>query len=119
MVVSGDPSLLDQIDTVIQAIAAKLSDRSNTGSDLGALIATAVTNEATTNAVVDTMAAQVVTSDAVADTMTTNLATVQTLLDALNAQTGTGIGITADVEPVATAATLHEWIAAAIITETP
>jgi hypothetical protein len=72
--------LLKQIDDELQAIQKKLRDGSGTGSDLGALVATLLANEATTNAVVDTLTTNVDTSAAL----------LVTLLDSADA--GIGIG---------------------------
>ena len=101
MSTSTGPTLLAQIDTELQSIQAKLRDGSATGSNLGALIATMVTNEAITNAVTDTL--------------TTNVDTTNTVLDALVLGSGTGLG---KITEVPLDDDLHTWIAAAIVTET-
>lgn len=83
---NDQPSLLTQIDTELQLIQAKLTDTAQTGSNLAAIIATAVTNEATTNAVIDTLTTNVDVTAAL----------LVTLLDSGNA--GTGLGPVASMQ---------------------
>ncbi len=75
--------MLEQIDTELQSIQAKLRDGSGTGSDLGALLVTLLANIATTDTVADTLAAQVVTSDAVVDVLTSAMTTSKALMVSL------------------------------------
>ena len=90
-------TILDQISVELNKIQVKLSDSAGSG-DVATLIATLVTNLATSKTVADTLAAQVVTSDAVIDTLTTNVATSKTAVDLLYdvGDAGTGIGPLAD-----------------------
>jgi hypothetical protein len=85
-------SLLDQINAELTLILTKLGG--SAVPNIGAQVATLVTNVATSKAVADTLAAQVVTSATVIDTLTTNIALTTTAVDTLadTDDTGTGLG---------------------------